>query len=138
MTTKLVIQGTPYELEDAIGEAAIGDLYTLKVKLGISVKTINQTFKLIGEEAKRDDFEAVDLLDNPDLLLNLQGLIWLAKRKAGEKVTLDAAGQIPFSALSFETDDDELDEVVPTVDDGNDPKALVSAEAADGGVVAET
>lgn len=126
---KLLIQGQAYELQEAIGEAFIGDLYTLKVKLGISIKTINETFETMGELSQREDFNAMDLLDNSDVMLNLQGLIWLAKRKAGENITVEDAGRIPFAALSFEADPDDLDgEVEPEID----PKAQGSAPAESG------
>lgn len=117
---KLLISGTAYDLEDAIGEAAIGDLYTLKIKLGISIKTINTTFETMGEMSKSDEFDAMDLLDNPDVMLNLQGLIWLAKRKAGESLTVEDAGRVPFAALSFESDEE------PEAEPEIDPKALGS------------
>lgn len=125
---RLIIQGQPYELEEAIGEAAIGDLYTLKVKLGISIKTINNTFETMGELARSEGFDAMDLLDNPDVMLNLQGLIWLAKRSAGEKITVDEAGRVPFSALGFESDEPDEE---PEAEVEIDPKALGSAPADD-------
>jgi hypothetical protein len=120
---KLLIQGEAYDLEEAIGEAAIGDLYVLKVKLGISIKTINNTFETMGELSRTEGFDAMDLLDNPDVMLNLQGLIWLAKRHSGAPFSLEDAGRVPFSALSFESDEEEA--AVAEID----PKAQDSVAA---------
>lgn len=123
---KIVIREAEYDLSEAVGEAFIGDLYVLKTKLGISVKTINKTFEKLNEELQREDFEQLDLLDDPDLMLNLQGMIWLAKRKAGEMISLHEAGNVPFNAVSFQGDEgDEAAESEPEID----PKALDSAAA---------
>lgn len=99
---KIVIAGVAYGLEDSIGKATLGDLYTLKVKSGVSVKTIRDTFASFSDMS-----DALDLLDSADALVNLQGVVWLARRKAGESVTFEEAGNISFTELSFEVEDEE-------------------------------
>ncbi|TFD80714.1 hypothetical protein E3T54_02945 [Cryobacterium sp. Sr8] len=108
----IVISGVAYGLEDSISKATLGDLYLLKVKLGVSVKTIQGTFQKFGELE-----DAVDLLDDADALLNLQGIIWLSRRKAGEDTSFEDAGAVSFVDLAFEDDDDEAGA------DVEDPKA---------------
>lgn len=115
---KLIINEKPYDLDEAVSEASLGDLYVLKTKLNVSVKTINKTFESLAELVERDDFDPLDLLDDADLMLNLQGMVWLARRKAGEIISLHEAGNIPFNAVRIEGDEeDEVEE--PAID----PKA---------------
>ena len=99
---KIVIAGVKYGLEESISKATLGDLYTLKIKSGVSVKTIRDTFTSFGEMT-----DALDLLDDATALINLQGVIWLSRRKAGEAVTFEEAGNVSFTELSFEVEDDE-------------------------------
>ena len=99
---KFVIDGVKYGLEESVTKATLGDLYVLKVKLGVSVKTISATF------GRLDGMSPMDILDDAEVLLNLQGVIWLARRKAGEALTLEEAGEVPFMDLSIESDDDEV------------------------------
>ena len=104
---KVVIDGKEYGLEDSLHRAALGDLYTLKTKIGVSAKTITATFKLFGKTT------VPDLLDDALVLRDLQGIVFLARRKAGESLTVDEAGQVSFTDISFVDDDEdeESDEV---------------------------
>ena len=97
---KVVIDGVKYGLEESVTKATLGDLYVLKVKLGVSVKSISATFGRLG------GMTAMDMLDDAEVLLNLQGVIWLARRKAGEPLTVEEAGEVPFTDLSIEDDDE--------------------------------
>ena len=113
---KIIISGVAYGLEDSIGKATLGDLYTLKIKSGVSVKTIRDTFTSFGEMT-----DALDLLDDAAALINLQGVIWLSRRKAGESVTFEEAGDVSFTDLSFEVEDDEgADDDAPKVPTASD------------------
>ena len=114
---EIVIAGVKYGLEDSISKATLGDLYTLKIKSGVSVKTIRDTFRSFGEIT-----DALDLLDDATALINLQGVIWLSRRKAGESVTFEEAGDVSFTDLSFEVEDDEdADDEGPKVPSVSDP-----------------
>lgn len=110
---KIVISGVEYGLEDSIHKASLGDLLQLKTKLNVSAKSISATFK------KFNGAHVMDLLDDADVLRDLQGVIFLSRRKAGETLTVDEAGQVSFTDVTFVSeDDDEADGDAET-----DPKA---------------
>ena len=110
----VLVAGVSYELE-SINEASLGDLYTLKVQTktstfpGVSLKTISETFKRIGDLAGDPDFETLDLLDDEQFIINIVGVIFLVRRKNGENITLDDARAISFT--DFQLVDDEEEEV---------------------------
>lgn len=103
--TRIIIAGTSYGLDDSLGRASLGDLYTLKVKLGVSVKTITTTFQKFGELGANEDFSPLDLLDDENVIRNLQGIVFLARRKAGENITVEDAGMVSFMDIEFELDE---------------------------------
>lgn len=109
---KIIITGVEYDLYSSINKAALGDLIMLKSKLNVSVKTINETFKKFGK------LSDVEMLDDMDAMQNMQGVIWLAQRKAGEDGTLDDAGLVSYSDVEF---DDESTDAAEDVEP--DPKA---------------
>ena len=119
--TNIRVGETVYSLEESVNGATLGDLYALKVQTrkdgspGVSVKTISETFTRVGEMAQRDDFSPLDMLDDDAFLQNMVGVVFLARRKAGEQITFDEAAQVSFDAIGFEADEDDaapLDEVV--------------------------
>lgn len=127
--TRINIQGTEYDLTAAVSAAGLGDLFTLKVKtkaLGypVTLRSINQLFSRLAEEAKDPNFDPVSLLDNEDLLLTFQAVLWLSKRKAGESLTFEQAGAISFTEFSLLSDEDEAE-------DEPDPKALPGSDPVD-------
>jgi len=111
---KALIAGVEYSLE-SINEASLGDLYALKLQTkskdfgGVSLKTISDTFSRVGQSASDPDFETLDLLDDEQFIINIVGVIFLARRAAGENITLDDARAIPFTG--FQLVDDEEEEV---------------------------
>lgn len=120
--TRINIQGTEYDLTAAVSAAGLGDLFTLKLKtkaLGypVTLRSINHLFSHLAERAKDPEFEALELLEDEDLLLTLQSLLWLSKRKAGENITFEDAGKIAFTEFHLLADDDEEETAEP------DPKA---------------
>lgn len=121
--TRIIIQGTEYDLTAAVSAAGLGDLFQLKVKtkaLGfpVTLSSINRLFTDIGELVKGDDFDPVTLLDDEERLLTFQAVLWLSKRKAGEPVTFDDVGSISFTEFSL----------LPDEEDEPDPKALPVSE----------
>lgn len=129
---KLRIDDTEYDVQEAISGATLGDLMKLKVKtktadfLGVTVKSIKSTFKDIGQRLQDDEeFDTLDLLGDEGFLINMQGLIYLARRKAGERIEVEDAGDTAFSSFGFIFDDDEADD--ETNEAGtSDPKAPAS------------
>ena len=130
---KLIVDGTAYDITESLQGAAIGDLMKLKVKtktpefLGVTVKFIQDTFFALGDRMQNeDDFDPIELLGDEAFLNSAVGLIWLARRKAGEQLEISDAEATPFNKFSIEPDVDELEEAV-----GDDPKALGEADGND-------
>jgi hypothetical protein len=124
---KIVINGVPYSLEESVGGAHLGDLMQLKMQsktagsAGVSVPTINDLFRRLGDLP--DGFRPVDLLDDEDFLANVIGVMFLARRKAGEKVSYQDASEIAFDDFHFEDDDDEV-ESAPKDEAVDEPEPL--------------
>lgn len=111
---KLAVDGVEYDVVDAISKAALGDLLKLKVKTktsefpGVTVKTIQKCFTTIGDLVQSEDFDVLDLLGDEDFLINMTGLIYLARRQAGEHLEVSDAAAVSFSSVEFIMDDDEV------------------------------
>ena len=76
---------------------------------GVSVKTISETFVRVGELAATEGFSPLDLLDDDVFIQNMIGVVYLARRKAGEQITVDDAADVSFNDIEFITEDDEED-----------------------------
>lgn len=104
-----------YSLQESVNGASLKDLYSLKVQTrkdgspGVSVKTISETFVRIGELAATEGFSPLDLLDDDVFIQNMIGVVYLARRKAGEQITVDDAADVSFNDIEFITEDDEED-----------------------------
>lgn len=124
--TSIRVGEAVFSLEESVNGAALGDLYALKVQTrkdgspGVSVKTISETFTRIGEMAQRDDFSPLDMLDDDVFIQNMVGVVFLARRKAGEQITVDDAARVSFDDIGFVADDDEADAV--PLDEADDPE----------------
>lgn len=112
---KLTIDGTTYEVTDAIQKATLGDLYVLKAKHAVSVKTIRDTFQRM-----QGSTDQLDFLDDADVFKSLIGIIWLCRRKAGEDTSMEACEQVPMSDLLITQEDEEQEEA---------PKALPAPDS---------
>ena len=116
--TSIRVGSETYSLQESVNGATLGDLYALKVQTrrdgspGVSVKTISETFQRVGVSAAVDGFNPLDLLDDDVFIQNMVGVVYLARRKGGEPVTFDEAGQIAFNDIQF-VDDDEDDDPAP-------------------------
>ena len=124
--TTIRVGSESYSLQESVAGASLGDLYALKVQTrrdgfpGVSVKTISETFERIGELAAEGGLSPADLLDDDAFLQNMIGLVFLARRKAGESITVEDAGRVSFTDIAFEVDDDE-DESAPKGGEENAP-----------------
>jgi len=116
--TSIRVGSETYSLVESVNGASLGDLYALKVQTrrdgspGVSVKTIAETFKRLGELAQDEKFTPLDLLDDDVFIQNLIGVAFLARRKAGELITVADASDVSFNDIEFISEDDE--EVEPT------------------------
>lgn len=108
---KLIVAGTKYELKDAIQNATLRNLYSLKVQAGVGMKSLRDAFKRMEESAPKDGTEAdpLDFLENEENLLALQAMVWLCKRHAGEHCTVAEANDVPLSAIGFEGGEEDND-----------------------------
>ncbi len=100
-----------YSATDGIREASLNDLYYIKLKTrdeehptGVSLITL---------KAYLAEFQKVttgaELVDNLDALMGLRCLVFIARRHAGEKVTLEEANDFQLSQLSFEREESDAE-----------------------------
>jgi hypothetical protein len=103
----LVIQGKEFDVVETLSKPSLNDLFYLKVKtkseefpLGVSLKTL-----AAGLERMASFTNPMDFIDDAESLLSLRALIFLARRHAGERVTLDSANDVPLDEFSFVPED---------------------------------
>lgn len=107
---KLVIGPTVYDLTPAMENATLNDLYQMTLETGIGMSTL-------GKKLQRVDTGNLEtVMDDPEVFAALRCLIFLARRYAGEKVTVTSANDFAFADLSFEAEPGEeiTDEADPT------------------------
>ena len=121
--------------------------------IGVTAKSINQTFIAIGKHLTEagelrktryaeyvlaggdlpedevdlstpTDWSTIDLLGDEDFLVNMQGLIYLARRRAGEQLEVEDAADTPFDSFSL-VDDTDSEAVTDA------PKGLTDSAADD-------
>jgi hypothetical protein len=106
---KLRVDGTDYDVIDAMQEATLGDLDDLqeatesKTFPGITIPFIRHTFNVVPEKA-----DSITLLGDRDFKRAMMGLIFLSKRNAGEDVTFADVRKVQAKHASFIFDTDEL------------------------------
>lgn len=102
----LIVSGQSYSLEDTIAKSTLGDLTALKMSTGIGIKTIKDSIIRMAASGSPDDF-----LDDEIILRSIGALVWLAKRRAGETLTIEQATDVPMGEVQFRfTVADEADE----------------------------
>lgn len=128
---KLIVDEVAYDITESLQGAALGDLMNLKLKtrrpedkfLGVTVRFITDTFTEMGKQAQSEEFNGLDLLGDEDVLSAMVGLIYLARRKSGEKIEVADAEATSFSSFYLDADDDDVDEVeVPKDEDSDAPQ----------------
>lgn len=112
------IGDTVYDLVESVAGASLRDLKYLGRETAskdypkVTVKSMQETFTNMGELLSVEGANTLDLLGDDAFLANIIGVVWLARRKAGEKLlTYEEAGDISFNEISFP--DDEEDEPAP-------------------------
>lgn len=115
---KLVIDHIgEYDIEETLKNASLNDLFYLKSKtrsddfpLGVSMKSLGEGMQQWG---KFDD--PSDILDDLEALMNLRSLVFLCRRHAGEKLTLDEANEFPIEDFKFDVEEgDQVEAADPT------------------------
>jgi hypothetical protein len=114
--TSIKIGDALYEVTESIAGASLRDLKYLGRETSgskdfpkVTIKSMQEMFTSMGELAASDG-STLDLLADDAFLANMIGVIWLARRKAGEDLTYEQAGEVSFSDVSFVNDDDDEDE----------------------------
>jgi hypothetical protein len=113
--TKLVIRGAVYSVEDAFARPTLNDLVAIKRATGLGAETIAQRVN------KLSGMPAAEVLDDADLLDGFRAFVWLARRAAGEKLTLEEASDFSWDEWSIELEGDDVED--EEVDPGQ-PAAL--------------
>jgi hypothetical protein len=112
--TGIRVGSETYDLQDAISGATLNDLKRLQLQTksewlpsGVTPQSIQESLEWLGERAKADDFDQVELLGNLTFMDNLAGLVFLARRKAGEHLEVSDAGDVAFTDIQFVNDDED-------------------------------
>ncbi len=95
---KIKIGETQYDAAE-IGRLSLYDLIELKKQTGLDVDDITGPL-----EAMKDD---ESLISTGSGVIALAALVWLARRKAGETLTLEEATDFPLEDLEFIDDEEE-------------------------------
>ena len=111
---KIIIAGKPYSLDEAVSHPKLRDVKYLarasrtKDSPAVTPLTIQQMFKDLGDQVQvqGDGFDQTVWLMDDMVLANLQGVMWLARRKEGEDLTYDEAGDTDLTDFTFEDDED--------------------------------
>lgn len=103
-----------YSLQDSVSGATLNDLKRLQSQTksdylpsGVTPRSIQDMFVSLGERAQVEGFEPIDLLSDMVFMDNLAGVIFLARRKAGEHLEVSDAGDVAFTDIEFITDDED-------------------------------
>jgi hypothetical protein len=106
------IAGVEHDLNEVLGRPSLNDLFYLKVKSRSPEYPEGMSLAKLGEYLKRlaNVTHAAEIVDDPEILLALKGVVYLCRRHDGEKVTWDEAGELELSELDFivEDSDEEL------------------------------
>jgi hypothetical protein len=92
---KLLVNGKQYDVEAGMAQADLYSLYELKARYGIGMKS------LLEAGTSMEGLDPMDLLEDEKLFQAFLAMIWLARRHAGEKLTLEEANAIPLHELQF-------------------------------------
>lgn len=114
---KLEVDGKKYDLEEGMSHAELHTLFELKSKYGIGMKSMLKAVE------RMKGLDPMDLLEDVELFETFLAAIWLARRHAGEKLTLEEATSIPLAKLKFAAE--EGDEVA------DPPQALTVSDQGD-------
>lgn len=128
MAKYLELNGKRYEWSNALRRPTLNDLMALKLATGIGMRQITAQLRTydrlaLDAQARRATWEefAEDLSEEPDVMAALRALVWLARRQAGEHLTIDEAGDFRPDEFRIVADEPAEAPADPT------PPATVSA-----------
>jgi hypothetical protein len=104
---KIRISGVEYNAA-LLGQLTLFDILELKRQTGLSVDELQSAFA----DVDPDNPEAA--MRSEDTLVGFGAVIWLARRKAGERLTFEQACDFPLDQLEFVAEPgDGLDDAEP-------------------------
>lgn len=101
---KVIIQGHEYDF-DSLGTMTLFDSLELQKQTGMSVQEFADRGQLLAAAAAEAEAAEVQLEPDGDMLLLLAIMIWLVRRRAGERLTLEQATDFPMSDLQIIPDE---------------------------------
>lgn len=116
---KFLIGDKQYDAEEGLSKVSLATLYELKVKTGIGMKTLAGMAQKLGTYT-----DPMDLLEDKDSFRALMIVIWLARRHAGEHLSLEESSSFPLDEFRL-VDEERPEEAEP------DPKAPAASAPAD-------
>jgi hypothetical protein len=96
---KLVIKGTPYDVNDAFKVPTINDMLRIVKVTGLSLADISTRFVEMAEAG-----DNAQVAGSTRLMEGFRAFVWLVRTAAGEKVTLDEANDFTWSDWHFDVE----------------------------------
>lgn len=126
----ITIAGVQHDLQEVLAKPSLNDLFYLKVKSRSEEFPEGMSLARLGEYlAKMRSIQTgAQLLDDPEILLALKGVVYLCRRRAGERLTWDDAGDLRLDEITFVIEDSDE---IPAEDDAANPQQAPSDSEAD-------
>jgi hypothetical protein len=113
-----IIEGKEYDVEAGLAKVTLHTLFELKVKHGVSAKDLQDMARYLQ---KFDGQPGEVLLNDKTALRALMVVIWLARKHAGEKVTLEEANSFSMDQFLIKAEEEPIGD--------EDPKATPATAA---------
>lgn len=122
---KFMIEDKEYNAEEGVSKVTLSTLYELKVKTGIGMKTLAEMVQRFDQIT-----DPLDLLENKDSFKAFMIVIWLARRHAGERLSLEEASGFPLDTfrIVMEDDDEQPEQADPKAQPDSGPDAAPAPE----------
>ncbi len=116
-----------YPLNGAMSRPTLNDVMLLKMQTGMGLAAMQEA---VG---KFDVGNLAAAMDDLDALQAMRGMIWLVRRQAGEKLTVDEACDFPMDTLDVEDEPGDEPDAEVTADPttgttGGDPGTAVPVD----------
>jgi hypothetical protein len=101
-----------YSITDGLAHPTLNDIFYLKVKTrseefpeGVSIPRLSQMLEVLQKAET-----GADIMDSVDGMMGLRAVIFLARRHAGEHISVEEANDVALADLHFikEEGDDEI------------------------------
>jgi hypothetical protein len=124
---KLRIGDQEYDYQRAMQTVGLAHLLELQEKSGVGRRTIVEGLAALEDAVTRREGESdeeylergLSADNDPKILRALPGLIFVCKRHAGEKISVEDAGSIGWDGFQFVIEDSDLKPVDPTTASGD-------------------